>query len=59
MTAKPQTKSNAKRAAGAATRRSGIEHTVVEAGGGWVVAGPPPEDGETAVPGSSKILPGR
>ena len=37
MTTKPQTKSNAKRSAEAATRRTGIEHIIEEVEGGWAV----------------------
>ena len=46
MTTKPQTKFNAKRSAETATRRTGIEHTIVEAEGGWVAAAS--EGGEAA-----------
>jgi hypothetical protein len=37
MTTKPQTRSNAKRSAEAATRRTGIEHIIEEVEGGWAV----------------------
>ena len=47
MTTKPQTKSNAKRSAEAATRRTGIEHTIQEVDGGWVVVTPAPETAGT------------
>jgi hypothetical protein len=40
MTTKPQTKFNAKRSAEAATRRTGIEHTIHEVEAGWVVTTP-------------------
>ena len=47
MTTKPQTKSNAQRSAEAATRRTGIEHTILESEGGWVVVASGPQDRET------------
>lgn len=50
MTTKPQTKSNAKRSAETATRRTGIEHSIKEADGGWVVVGPLAKNAETETP---------
>jgi hypothetical protein len=40
QTPKPQTKFNAKRSADAATRRTGIEHSIAEVEGGWMVVAP-------------------
>ena len=37
---KPQTKFNAKRSAENATRRTGIEHSIAEVEGGWMVVAP-------------------
>ena len=36
----PQTKFNAKRSAENATRRTGIEHSIAEVEGGWMVVAP-------------------
>lgn len=40
QTPKPQTKFNAKRSAENATRRTGIEHSITEVAGGWMVVAP-------------------
>jgi hypothetical protein len=40
QTPKPQTNFNAKRSADAATRRTGIEHSIAEVEGGWMVVAP-------------------
>jgi len=54
MTTKPQTKSNARRSAETATRRTGIEHTIKEADGGWLVVGPLAKNAEAETPSSQK-----
>ncbi len=50
MTTKPQTKSNAKRSAETATRRTGIEHTIKQTGDGWLVVAPALENAEAQTP---------
>ena len=47
----PQTKFNAKRSAENATRRTGIEHSIAEVEGGWMVVPPPAATSEPVAPG--------
>jgi hypothetical protein len=54
MTTKPQTKSNARRSAETATRRTSIEHIIKEADGGWLVVGPLAKNAEAETPSSQK-----
>jgi hypothetical protein len=53
---KPQTKFNAKRSAENATRRTGIEHSIAEVEGGWMVVAPSATTNEPVATGIDEAI---